>query len=151
MAQMSTDSHSQETYALIGAAMEVHGALGHGFLEPVYQEALSIEMTKRGIPYRREVALDVFYKGIKLDVAYRPDFICFEALVVETKALAQLGNPEYAQLLNYLKATGYRRGLLLNFGSPKLQYKRMVHGYGPEIGTPGSDLCPSVPSVDELP
>jgi GxxExxY protein len=123
---MGADERDPETYSLIGAAMEVHSCLGHGFLEAVYQEAFAVELAKRGIPYRREVELEIHYKGRKLGTAYRADFLCFDAAIVELKAISALGNIENAQLLNYLKATGFERGLLLNFGAQKLQYKRMI-------------------------
>ena len=115
-----------ETYAIIGAAMEVHRQLGHGFLEAVYQEALAIEMTKRNIPFKREVSLPVEYKGQRLVCSYRADFVCYESIIVEMKAINQLTGADEAQLINELKATGLHRGLLLNFGAPSLEYKRLV-------------------------
>jgi GxxExxY protein len=105
------------TYAIIGAAMEVHRVLGCGFLEPVYQKALAVEFTNRTIPCRRETSFPVFYKDVKLDVPYRPDFICFDNVVVELKALARISGIEESQVINYLKVTGYEIGLLLNFGA----------------------------------
>jgi len=116
-----------KTYSIIGAAMEVHRELGPGFLEPVYRGALAVEFELRGIPFQREVELPVVYKGRELDARYRADFICYgRAVVVETKALSQLSGNEEAQVINYLKATRIPVGLLLNFGSPSLQYKRYV-------------------------
>lgn len=106
--------------------MEVHGALGPGFLEPVYQEALEAEFILRGIPYQREVELPIFYKGAKLRCTYRADFICYSDIIVELKALRKISGIETAQLLNYLKATAMRHGLLMNFGAPSFQMKRMV-------------------------
>ena len=106
--------------------MEVHRHLGHGFLEAVYQEALAIELTAKGIPFQREVGLSVLYKGQILQCGYRADFICFDEVVVELKAIAQLTGVDDAQMINELKATGFNRGLLLNFGSPSLEYKRLV-------------------------
>ena len=115
-----------QTYAIIGAAMEVHRVLGCGFLEPVYQEALEKEFLLRGIPFRREVELPVTYKGELLAVKYKPDFICYDAVVVELKALDKLGGKEKAQVINYLKATALERGLLLNFGTVRLEYERLI-------------------------
>lgn len=109
------------TYAIIGAAMEVHKQLGCGFLEPVYQEALAVELALRNVPFRREVRLPVHYKGRLLETRYCADFICFDAVVVELKALARMGGTEEAQLINYLRATGYEVGLLLNFGARSLE------------------------------
>ena len=115
-----------QTYAIIGAAMEVHRILGCGFLEPVYQEALAKEFLLRGIPFRRELELPITYKGDLLAVKYKPDFICYDAVIVELKALDKLGGKEKAQVINYLKATGYERGLLLNFGTARLEYERLI-------------------------
>ncbi len=112
------------TYAIIGAAMEVHKQLGCGFLEPVYQEAFSIELTARNIPFRPEVGLPVRYKGQLLETGYRADFICFDSVVVELKALARMSGTEEAQIINYLKATAYEVGLLLNFGARSLEHRR---------------------------
>jgi len=114
------------TYAVIGAAMEVHKQLGCGFLEPVYQEALAIEFSKRNIPCRREMRLPIHYKGQLLTTVYCADFICFDSVVVELKALAHMSGTEEAQVINYLKATGYEVGMLLNFGGRSLQHRRLV-------------------------
>ncbi|MBI2301026.1 MAG: GxxExxY protein, partial [Armatimonadetes bacterium] len=113
---MSADAQTRdgETYAIIGAAMEVHRHLGPGFLEAVYHQALMVEMESRGIPYRHEATLPVHYKGIRLDCGYRADFVCFDLVLVEIKAMEQLGGIEKAQVVNYLKATGLPRALLLN-------------------------------------
>jgi len=119
----------EQTYAILGAAMEVHNQLGAGFLEAVYQEALAIEFSERAIPFRREVWLTVSYKGRQLRAQYRADFICYDDVVVEVKAVESLTPRHAAQLLNYLKATGKHRGLLLNFGTPRLQYRRIVHRF----------------------
>ena len=116
------------TYKIIGAAMEVHRQLGCGFLEPVYQEAFALELTSRGIPFSRELKFPVSYKGQRLNNNYRPDFICFDAVIVELKALSSLSSVEESQLINYLKVTGYHTGLLLNFGARSLQQRRLVLG-----------------------
>jgi len=115
-----------QTYAIIGAAMEVHRVLGCGFLEPVYQEALAKEFLLRGIPFRRELELPITYKGDLLAVKYKPDFICYDAVIVELKTLDRLSGREKAQVINYLKATGIERGLLLNFGTARLEYERLI-------------------------
>jgi GxxExxY protein len=119
----------EQTYAIIGAAMEVHKTLGHGFLEAVYQEALAAELTLRTIPFRREVELPVHYKGIRLNAGYRVDFICYEEVIVELKALDSLTGRERAQVINYLKASGLSLALLFNFGASSLQHERLVHNY----------------------
>ena len=112
------DERDSQTYAIIGAAMEIHRQLGHGFLEAVYQEAAVIEFPLKQIFFEREVNLPVKYKNIFLPIHYFADFVCFSEIIVEE-----------AQLLNYLKATGLKRGLLINFGTSSLQYKRLVWGY----------------------
>ncbi len=118
-----------ETYAIIGAAMEVHRRLGHGFLEAVYQEALEIELLERGVPYQREVAIPISYRDRMLSCAYRADFVCYGTVVVELKAVQGLSDVDKAQLINYLKATGMSRGLLLNFGAPSLEHKRLINRF----------------------
>lgn len=115
-----------QTYAIIGAAMEVHRELGHGFLEAVYQEALAVELNVRKINFQREAPLQVKYKNQPLACVYKADFICFDEILVELKAIEHLGNPEKAQVINYLNATKFTRALLVNFGSPSLEYQRMV-------------------------
>ena len=114
------------TYQIIGAAMEVHKNLGGGFLEVVYGDALEIEFQERGIPYQREVGLNIYYKGRKLPHFYKPDFVCYDSIVVEMKAIDNLTVENQAQIINYLAASKYKVGLLLNFGRNSLQQKRFV-------------------------
>lgn len=120
------DKTDPQTYAIIGAAMEVHPQLGKGFLESVYQEAFAMELRERGIPFREEIPLPVHYKGERLSTSFRCDFICFGDVVVELKAISTLTSADEAQLINYLTATHISRGLIINFGSASLQYKRRV-------------------------
>ena len=118
-----------QTYAIIGAAMEVHRVLGRGFLEAVYHPARASDMERRSIAFEREVKLVISYKGSQLDCTYRADFICFGEIVVEIKAISQLTGIDRAQAINYLKATGYHRAILLNFGADSLGFERVVWGY----------------------
>ena len=118
--------YKKEAYELIGACMEVHKHLGNGFLEPVYQEALEFEFKHRNIPYRREEKLEITYKGQMLEKNYIADFICYDKIILELKALSELSLNHEAQVLNYLKATEMKLGLLVNFGDRMLQYKRLI-------------------------
>jgi GxxExxY protein len=118
----------KEVYEIIGAALEVHKTLGHGFLEAIYQEALEYELSERRIPFRAQVELKVKYKNRYLQKTYVADLVAYDKIIVELKALANLSGKEEAQLINYLKATGFKVGLLINFGSAgKLEWKRFVH------------------------
>lgn len=118
--------YKEESYKVIGAAIEVHKELGAGFLESVYQEAFELELQKQIIPYEREKLLNIFYRKQKLKKRFSVDFVCYDKIVVELKALGSLNADHEAQVLNYLKSSGLKLGLLLNFGSKSLQYKRLV-------------------------
>ena len=117
----------QRTYEIIGAAMEVHKELGCGFLEAVYHEALERELRTQKIPFKSQSGIRIGYKGIPLKKSYQPDFVCFDEVLVEIKALSNLSGTEEAQLINYLKATGLRVGLLLNFGTRSLEHRRYIN------------------------
>jgi len=106
--------------------MAVHRELGQGFLEPVYQEALAIEFGYQGISFVREQELSIMYRGVELHKLYKADFVCYNSIIVELKALSDLNNDHVAQLINYLKATNLKVGLLINFGESSLKYKRLV-------------------------
>jgi GxxExxY protein len=119
--------YKNEVYTIVGAAMEVYNVLGPGFLEAVYQESLEHELVARGIPFAAQKELSICYKHVRLNKSYFADFLVFDRVIVEIKALDSLTTREEAQLLNYLKATGLQVGLLLNFGSSgKLQWRRMI-------------------------
>ncbi len=116
-----------EAYRIVGAAIEVHRILGRGFLEAIYQEAFEAELLARNVPFRPKPKLRIQYKERLLETFYIPDLVCFETVVVELKALSTLTSADTAQLLNYLKASHLRVGLLVNFGvSGRLQWKRLV-------------------------
>ena len=119
--------YKDEVYAIMGAAFEVYKELGPGFLESVYQDALQTEAAARNIPILSQVKIPVYYKGKRLDKEFFADFIAYDKIIIELKVIIKLGNNEQAQLLNYLKATKMRLGLLLNFGSEKqLEWKRLI-------------------------
>ena len=119
--------NKEQSYARNGAAMNVYNALGHGFLEAVYQEALELEFIKRGIPYEREKELKIFYEGKELRQTYKADFVCYGDIIVELKAVAHLDDSHRSQVFNYLKATGFKLGLLYNFGHYNgLEWERKI-------------------------
>lgn len=118
--------YKSETYRIVGAAMEVHNVLGCGFMEKVYHEALKIELENAGIPFISEHKLPIVYKSVLLQTHYYADFLCFDRVIVEIKALSELNSEHAAQVLNYLKASGMKLGILINFGSEKLAFKRIV-------------------------
>ncbi len=122
--------YQQESYNLIGALMTVHRELGCGFLESVYQEAFEKELQLRHIPFEREKEFEIYYKGHKLTKTFVSDFVCYDKIIVELKAVEQLNEAHYAQTLNYMKITGHKLGLLVNFAKPKLEYQRIVRQQG---------------------
>ena len=119
--------YKDESYAIVGACFEVYNEQGCGFLEAVYQESLKIEFQLRKIPFVSQPKLNLSYKNNRLKQVYQPDFLCFEKIILEIKAVSKLINEHRAQVHNYLKSTGLKLGLLVNFGHyPKLEYERIV-------------------------
>ena len=119
--------HKEESYAVNGAAMKVYSTLKEGFLEAVYQEALAMEFAKRAIPFEREKELKIYYDGKELQTTYRADFVCYGDIIVELKAVIDLDDTHRSQVHNYLKATGYKLGLVYNFGHHDgLQFERII-------------------------
>ena len=117
----------KEVYAIVGAAMEVHNELGSGFAEAVYQEAMELELTARGIPFERQKKLRISYKGKLLEKEYIADLVCYDQIIVEIKAQRELKTREECQIINYLRATNLQVGVLINFGDPgRLDWHRMV-------------------------
>ena len=117
----------QETYKILGACFEVYKDKGCGFLEAVYHECLEIEMSLQQLPFLRQAELQLVYKGRILKQRYIPDFICFDQVILEIKAVSKLENDHRAQVHNYLKATGHKVGLLVNFGHyPKVEHERII-------------------------
>lgn len=124
---MSADlQRDPKTYATIGVAMAVHRELGHGFLESAYQAALQVELNHNQIPFVKEAETPVCYRGSPSKVSFRADFICYDNIIIELKALSAISGVEEAQVINYLKATSYVCALLINFGAPSLEYKRSI-------------------------
>lgn len=119
--------YKEESYKIIGSCMTVHNALGAGFLEPVYQDALEKQFEKDKIHFRREQVLNIFYEGDKLNRYYKADFVCFEKIIVELKALSFIHNDNILQVRNYLRATNMHLGILVNFGERSLTYKRILN------------------------
>jgi len=119
--------YKDESYKIMGACFQVYKEMGCGFLEAVYQECLAMEFGLQGIPFVTQQQLVLMYKGKTLQQTYKPDFICYDKLIVEIKAVSELANEHRAQVHNYLKATGYKLGLLVNFGHyPKIESERIV-------------------------
>ena len=119
--------YKEESFAIVGACMKVHRTLGAGFLEAVYEEALESEFQNLKIPFKRQVKLDLYYDNQKLTKQYRADFICYDEIIVEIKAVSLIPTAFYAQLQNYLKCTNIELGMLINFGTSSLTYKRMIN------------------------
>lgn len=116
-----------EVYRLVGASLAVHKDRGNGFAEPVYQDALEIELELSEIPFDPQRNYQIHYRGRVLKHTYTPDLLCFDKIIVELKAVKCLTDEHRAQLLNYLKVTGHQLGLLVNFGShPKLEWERII-------------------------
>ena len=126
MPEHAPPGHDPQTFEIIGAAMDVHKELGCGFLERVYREPFAFELTNRGVPFERERTFRVRYKGRVMPSHYVVDFLCFGEVVVELKALAALSPVDHAQAINYLRVSGLRRALLINFGARSLEFKRVV-------------------------
>lgn len=117
----------EESYRIMGACFEVYKEMGCGFLEPVYQECLAMELADQRIPFSSQTVIDLRYKERPLQQKYVPDFLCFHQIVLELKAVSSLANEHRAQIHNYLKATRHKLGLLINFGHhPKLEWERVV-------------------------
>ena len=117
--------YPQEAYEIIGAAMAVHNAIGRGFTEKVYQEALAIEFQERGLPFQREMEIHAVYKGVTLSATFIPDFICYDKIIVELKAVKELEDAYRAQALNYAKISDMRLSILINFGEQRLVAERL--------------------------
>ena len=119
--------YKDESYRIMGACFEVYKVMGCGFVEPVYQECLELELMIQDLPFKPQAELSLSYKGHSLKSKYIPDFILFDKIVLEIKAVKELADEHRAQVHNDLKATGYRLGLLVNFGHyPKVEYERIV-------------------------
>ena len=119
--------YPEESYKIIGACFEVYKQKGCGFTEPIYQERLAIEFGLQNIPFIAQPIVEMDYKGVKLEQHFRPDFVCYDKIIIELKALSKLVDVHRAQTLNYLNANEFRLALLINFGHhPKLEYERIV-------------------------
>ena len=119
--------YKEESFAIIGACMKVHRSLGAGFLEAIYEEALEKEFHIQKIPFKRQVKLSLYYEQQLMKKQFRADFVCYDTIVIEIKAVSQIPITFYTQLTNYLKCTNQELGMLINFGTPSLTYKRMIN------------------------
>ena len=117
--------YPKESYEIVGAAMNVHNAFGPGFSEKVYQDALEVELMNRGIPFKRETELHATYKGVTLSATFIPDFICYDKIILELKAVKELDDIHRSQAINYAKVANMKLALLINFGEYQLQYERL--------------------------
>lgn len=122
--------HKEETYEIVGAAMEVHKQLGCGFTEKAYQDALAQEFVLRGIPFEREVRMQIVYKGVTLESDYIPDFVCYGKIIVELKAVEELTSMHQSQAINYAHVADMKVALLINFGAESLEYERLYNPKG---------------------
>ena len=119
--------YKDESYSIISACLEVHKTLGSGFLEAVYQKALEIEFAERNISFKAEQPINITYKGYVLNKDYFADFICYDSIIIETKAVSKIIGAHKAQLLNYLKGTGLKLGIIVNFGEQSLKWERITN------------------------
>jgi GxxExxY protein len=119
--------YKKETFDIFGLCMEVHRELGHGFLEIVYKDALELLFHRNNVPYEREKEYNVVFKNVVLPHNFYADFVVYDKIILEIKAAASLADEHIAQTLNYLKVSGNKLGLLVNFGRMKLEYKRLVY------------------------
>ena len=119
--------YRDECFKIVGASFEVYNGMGCGFLEPIYQECLEIELASQAIPFMAQPQIHLTYRSRKLTQVYKPDFVCYDKIIVEIKAVESLVDKHRAQVINYLNSTGFQLGLLINFGSfPKLEWERLV-------------------------
>ncbi len=123
---MSELYYKEEFYKIIGVCMDVHKTLGHGFLEIVYKDAIELEFNSRGIPYSREKSYKIQYKDVILPHLFHADFVVYDSIILEVKAMSGICEDHLTQTLNYLKVSGCKLGLIVNFGQPKLQNQRVV-------------------------
>ena len=137
---MSSLLYKDESFKIIGACFEVYNQTGYGFTEPVYHECLTVEFALQNIPFVSQPEIPLLYKGSRLQQCFKPDFVCFEKIIVEIKAVSGLANPHRSQALNYLNATGFELAILVNFGEfPKLRYERLANTSRTTSHTPVAD------------
>ena len=132
----------EEVYAIVGAAMEVHREEGCGFAEPVYQECMEMELADRSVPFEAQKEMNISYKGRRLKKTYLVDFVAFGKIIVELKALDKLTSREESQVINYLKASGLKVAVLINFGATSLDWKRIILTKESKVSIESIDLQP---------